>query len=346
MGYILNPHQFAGVVACPSGMRLQLLPKVRVANLLPMLAHAYELIADPFLDLPVEAGTIDDVLEFSVAYFAGLVEERIRKGLHRAYQEEEENLPAIRGRIVFEEDSRRNRILRHQTFCRYSNLTWDIPENQVIRQVIHMLSRWDFRRPLNFRLRQLDATLSELTLSHFRASVVARFHYHRLTASYRPIHTLCRLFLEHVSMSEGLGPHPFRSFVIDMNKLFEAFVSQAIFKACHWPASANLQRYTPFDVHSRVSMRPDILISSYGEPQVVADCKYKRIGIDEFKWFDHYQVLAYCTALGVDRAMLIYPKHEQVVEDELEILNSPVTIRQLTIDLDQPWSKLLQECRS
>ena len=60
---------------------------------------------------------------------------------------------------------------------------------------------------------------------------------------------------------------------------------------------------------------------------------------------DYYQVLAYCTAAGVSRGLLLYPKHELLAEDELAVAHSEVRISRLNIDLDKDWKLLGDECR-
>lgn len=58
----------------------------------------------------------------------------------------------------------------------------------------------------------------------------------------------------------------------------------------------------PFDVAGRVTMNPDIVWYRGGEPAAVADAKYKwEGGADNL-----YQLLAYCTALGLRRGHLVY----------------------------------------
>ncbi len=140
-GYLLNPNQFAGIVVLPSGRRIECRPKVPIGNFFVMLAVAFDLDPD-FLAETTTYQRIDEVFEFVIAYFAELVDRRINRGLYRSYVEREENLLAVRGRIAIGEDVRRNHILRHRTYCRFTELTWDIPENQIVRQVAHMTAGW------------------------------------------------------------------------------------------------------------------------------------------------------------------------------------------------------------
>ena len=222
----LNPNQWVGVVVLPSGRRLESYPKVPVRNLFYMLAVAYKI--DPFLQEQASMDRLDAMLEFVGRYFADLVEQRLERGLYRSYIEVEDNLATVRGRIAFAEDIRRNYVMRHRTYCRYSDFTWDIPENQVIRQVAHLLSGWGFRRDLRLRLARIDAMMAEVTRTNLPGRAVASFRYNRQNDDYKPLHQLCRLFLDGASLSEDEGVFDFRTFLVDMNKLFEEFITQVL----------------------------------------------------------------------------------------------------------------------
>ena len=91
-------------------------------------------------------------------------------------------------------------------------------------------------------------------------------------------------------------------------------------------------------------MRPDIVIFRDGSVSIVADCKYKKIDLDEYKHHDVYQLLAYCTATGVSKGLLIYPRHVAAVDDEVRIRNTDVSLRQVMLDLSLSGPELTMEC--
>jgi 5-methylcytosine-specific restriction enzyme subunit McrC len=341
--YVLNPGSYVGVVALPSGRRLESAPKVPVSNLFYMLAVAWGL-ESPFRDEAVNVDRLDELLEFVVAHFADLIERRISRGLYRTYVEQEANLATVRGRIAVADDVRRNFVLRHRTFCRYTDFTWDIPENQVVRQVVHLVSGWVRQPALRLRLRRLDAQLAEVTPTALPASAIDRFTYHRLNDDYRPIHRLCRLFLEGASLAEDTGPFTFRAFLIDMNRLFEAFVTQVLRERAPLGSSVRAQVPLHLGHDKRVPMRPDLVIDISGQLALVGDCKYKRLAPDEFRNHDVYQLLAYCTATGVRRGLLVYPVHEMAMQDEVRIRNTLVQIEQTTIQLGGSLNQLWEAC--
>ena len=331
-GYLLNPNQFAGVVALPSGRRIECRPKVPVRNFFVMLAIAFDL-EPSFLQETTTFQEIDQIFEFVISYFADLVDDQIRRGLYRTYVEREENLAAVRGRIAIAEDIRQNSILRQRTYCQFTEFTWDNPDNQIVRQVAHMVGGWAQSPSLRFRLHQIDRRMVEVTPVAHAASVIDRFNYHRLNAEYRPIHHMCRLFLEGASLSEDHGRFDFRTFLFDMNSLFESFVTKLLSGRAPVGVAIEAQSQHRLDFEQQVVIKPDVIAFKDGAVHRVIDCKYKRLTGTDNKNHDLYQVHAYCTALRCQEGVLIYPRHENPFDSTFHIRNTGIAVRQVSIDL-------------
>ncbi len=54
-------------------------------------------------------------------------------------------------------------------------------------------------------------------------------------------------------------------------------------------------------------------------------------------------MVSYCTALALEEGVLIYPKHEDVIDETIAIANSPIQIHQVTVDLKKPRDQLEAE---
>lgn len=345
-GYILNPQQFVGVVALPSSRRLTSRSRTSASSLMYMLSVAYRLSADRLPGFE-EFDQADDIFELIVELFAELVQERLTEGLHRDYTEVEENLQVVRGRIDFPRDITHNAILRHRVYCRYSELTWDIPENQILRHVCSMLTGWPFRRAgLRWKLASLDGVMDEVSRRTFTADDVRALVYHRMNEPYRHAHQLCTLFLDAASLHEIEGTTQFRSFLIDMNKVFEEFVTQSLLDRVRFPFNIVAQESRHhLGMGREVPLRPDLIVRREGRIITVADCKYKAlIGGVDYRQQDYYQVLAYCTALPTTRGILIYPRHEIEVEDRVHVRNSSIMIDRLSIDIGLEPNRLKAAC--
>ncbi len=181
----------------------------------------------------------------------------------------------MRGRILIGEDLRRNAVMRHRTYCQFSEFTWDVPENRVIRQTVFAMSRLVQGDPLQRRLAMLDRTLGEIDPAPLPLSTFDTFHYHRLNDDYRPIHRLCRLLLEGSSVSETAGETGFRAFLLDMNVLYEQFLSVALAEAMPPGLLLASQRVSHLDQQRWIEIRPDLTLLRAGMPVLIADAKYK-----------------------------------------------------------------------
>lgn len=340
---VINPAETVGVLTLPSGRRLEARPKVRIGSVFYMLSRVWDL-QSPFRDEFADYHTFDTILEAVADYFVTLTYSQIDRGLFRNYIEVEENLPFVRGRILIAQDVRLNFAQRHRTYCRYPDFTWDIPENQVIRQVVHELSGWPFSSKLRQRLASLDSELAEISPTRHGIQVFDSFHYHRHNDTYQEIHGFCRLFMNERSLDERAGERPFQTFLVDMNQLFEAYATKLATEAF---AGSGLwvvgQWGTDLDVGSRVHMRPDIAVLDGGRPVLIADAKYKRTQSEEFVHPDLYQVLAYCVAESIPAGLLLYPKHEAETSDVVVVRGSGTAIRRMSIDLDGTLADIERE---
>ena len=187
--------------------------------------------------------------------------------------------------------------------------------------------------------------LGEVSPTSLPVSALDRMRYHRLNDDYRPIHQLCRLFLHGASLRESEGPIDFRTFLIDMNKLFEKFVAQVLRSSTPPDLDVRPQASGHLDYGHKIRFAVDLLISQFGTPVLVADTKYKRLPGPDAHNADLYQVLAYCTAIQSHQGLLVYPKSELPPLGAYQVRNSEVRIDQLAIDLDVATDAFEHECR-
>jgi 5-methylcytosine-specific restriction enzyme subunit McrC len=96
------------------------------------------------------------------------------------------------------------------------------------------------------------------------------------------------------------------------------------------------------DVARRVTLRPDILWRVGGSPVAVIDAKYKAEKPRGYPNADLYQLLAYCTVLGLDAGHLVYARGSEVPALH-EVKQSGIKIHCHALDLSKPPDALLAE---
>jgi len=96
------------------------------------------------------------------------------------------------------------------------------------------------------------------------------------------------------------------TFLIDMNRLFERFITFQLRRLLAGKLEVRDQEQTHLDVGHKTTMYPDLVFYRRSQPVLVADVKYKLTDDGLGRNGDYYQLLAYCSALELHRGVLIY----------------------------------------
>jgi 5-methylcytosine-specific restriction enzyme subunit McrC len=229
-----------------------------------------------------------------------------------------------------------------RTFCAYYENTCDIEDNQIIRWTVSRIPTSLFSEPVARRLVANFHQMDPVSLLEPASNAFGRRHYHRLNDDYRRLHGLCRLLLDGCSFSEQVGDVRFRGFLIDMNVLFEKFVTKAFITISRklsevsltvgWQDSSLLSQ--PGSIY-KLKAKPDITVRAAEKLVSIIDAKYKRAA-GAYENHDFYQVISYATGLGCPRTHLVYPSAEQERNDTIAIRETDITVEVHRIDLEDP----------
>ena len=93
-----------------------------------------------------------------------------------------------------------------------------------------------------------------------------------------------------------------------MNRVFEDFLSATLSEVLNGFGGdvRDQDRSYHLDREAALGLIPDISWWKSGRPIAVIDAKYKRTTSKDYPNADGYQMLAYCTRLGLRRGWLVY----------------------------------------
>jgi 5-methylcytosine-specific restriction enzyme subunit McrC len=314
-------------------------PKVSIARLLFMLGYA----ANPGFRPENVDGIEDEDLWPAVAEtLCRHTERALAGGVLLGYVTEEAASTVLRGRVRVGDQIARRHGIPLPLEITYDEYSVDTPENQLLRAALRrMLAVPRVSAGLRARLRHLDGRLDGVSSLIPNASL-PQWRSDRLNARYHSALRLAKLVLNTSSFEVGLGGLPVAAFVVDMAVVFENFVTVALREAWASRPGATIGQYaTTLDTDSVVTMNVDVVHAVDGVPQIIVDAKYKlEDKRGRYPNHDHYQMLAYCTALNVDAAWLVYASGTSA-NTPRRIRNSSITITEYPLDLDVRPQQLL-----
>jgi 5-methylcytosine-specific restriction enzyme subunit McrC len=324
------------------GIEIHIKPKVPIARLLFLVGYAQHAAAWRPDSVPV-AEAADLVPAVAQALWRQ-TERAIHQGLLSGYILIEESSQVLRGRLRESEQLHRHHGLPLPLEIQHDEFTIDIPENRILRTACErMLTVPRVDAEAQRMLRRLLRDFSDVTPLH-PGEQIPGWQATRLNARYHVALRLAELVLRATSVEHDFGTVAVNGFLLDMPGLFEDFVTVALREALvsAYGGRVDDQDRNHFDEAGQVRLRPDIVWKIRGSAVAVIDAKYKAEKPTGYPNSDLYQLLAYCTILGLRSGHLVYAKgNERPVRHVVR--RSGIEIFCHVIDLDQPPDGLLIE---
>lgn len=320
-------------------------PKTPVKRLLFLLGYVRK--QQGWREEDVDAGEHPE-LPPAVAYaFARAAERALRQGVLLGYRETEEALTVVRGRIRESDQLRRRYGQIVPVEVRYDDYTVDIPENRLLLSATYRLLRLPgvpaetrrLLRHLLVRLHGVERIAPGRALPQWTPT--------RLNARYHTALGLAELVLRDASYELDDG-HAVRvdGLLLKMWRVFEDFLTVALSDALR-PYGGRSRRQDDkhhLDRDRRVQLKPDLVYYGADEqPVAVVDAKYKIESKPGEYEKDLYQMLAYCTVLGVRTGHLVYAAGDTEPRVHRIAGSSGIQIVETALDLTSPPAALLAQ---
>ncbi len=319
-------------------------PKIGIPQLLSLACYAmdvYKLKEQKLFDFQ-KTQALPDVLALALIAAS---RRAFGRGLLRGYISEEDALHTVRGRIRFDEQIRRRYGIALPIELRFDEFTEDILANQLVKAAAARLGLMTLRSPEARRgLGRIAAILENVSLLEFRRRNVPDVRFDRLNEHYRHVVGLARLILLHSEFESFRGDVRASGFLINMNDLFQEFVTQALREALNVSDKTlrddkGIRRLTLAE-ENRVQLKPDLSWWDGETCMFVGDAKYKKIVHSSVPNADLYQLLAYATALDLPGGLLIYAQGEAEVAT-YKIRNTCKQLEVVALDLSGPLEEIL-----
>jgi 5-methylcytosine-specific restriction enzyme subunit McrC len=345
--YQLTPGSYIGAFES-GGLSVAIRPKLAIDRVLFLASYAmgaFKLRDMERFNYP-EAPTLVEVLALALAAAARRTS---TAGLLHGYRTGEEAAHTVRGRIRIDEQIRRRFGVPLPIEVRYDEFTDDVIANRLVKAAAARLGTMRLRSPHSRHgLHWIAATLENVALVEYPANAVPEVTFDRLNEHYREVVALARLVLRYSSLEAIRGSVRAAGFLIDMNQLFQDFVTTALREELRVSARSFCSdreiSAISFDEANRVRLEPDLSWWEAGACTFVGDAKYKRILYERVPNADLYQLLAYATALDLPGGLLIYAEGEAAPVSH-RVRHAGKCLEVATLDLSGSPAELLAAVR-
>lgn len=336
---------YVGVLRSPCGYQLEILPKTGrkhevKENTRGLLIQMLQCMRE-FRHYKTPEAALEKVkmplLEVFIQQFLLSVESVVRRGLRSDYVAEQDNLFALRGKLLWSQHLKQNLVRKDRFFTEHDEFSPNRAENRLLHLALNRVIKISQSANNQKLARELRFVFNDIPASQDIAKDFQRVRLDRGMAYYEPALDWAKLLLLNQSPLTGLGSTEAISLIFPMAALFEAYVAKHLRKQLkenlslkEQVSSKHLVEHTPNNnrEQSWFKLKPDLLIhdGDVSQPKLILDTKWKLLdssknnGSDKYdlSQADFYQLFAYghfyYTQQSEKPLVLIYPKTETFEE--------------------------------
>jgi 5-methylcytosine-specific restriction enzyme subunit McrC len=328
---VIQVTSFVGVIRAPDGFQIEVLPKVGKVIcegavearklLIEMLCclHGFRHVRTDSAKL---AATRMPLLEIFISEFLRTVEQIVKRGLRSDYRQRQDNLFALRGKLLMSPHLRQNLYRADRFFTAHDEFSTNRPENRLLHAALRRVLLLTGSQANQQLARELDFVFAHVPPSTQTRIDFQQVRLERGMGHYADALAWARLILNEESPITGSGRHTAPSLLFPMEAVFEAYVAK------HLPRQLPPHLFLKTQARSHhlvrhleqnwFRLKPDLLIRNSERDLLVLDTKWKLLeglkanGTDKYglSQSDFYQLQAYGLSHldGKGDVVLIYPR--------------------------------------
>lgn len=323
---------YVGVLRAPCGFQIEVLPKIGKDSLPEKVrALLIEMLKclHGFRHIQTNNAALNAVrmplLEVFIQQFLGAVGALVKRGLRSDYVSEQDNLFALRGKLLVAKHINQNLLRRDRFYTEYDEFSQNRPENRLIHSALRIVLTMCRSQENQKIARELCFVFADVPQSTDIDQDVGSIRLDRGMSYYEIALDWAKLILNRMSPITGDGKHHAPSLLFPMEALFEAYVQKHLAKQLqdgyYLKAQASSQHLVAHELANQTQrwfrLKPDLLIRDKKNTHLLLDTKWKLLDANknngkekyQLSQADFYQLYAYGHHYldGRGDMVLIYP---------------------------------------
>ena len=266
--------------------------------------------------------------EVFIAEFLRCTAHVVKRGLRSDYVRQEDNLFALRGKLLMAQHLRQNLCRRDRFYTAFDEFSPNRAENRLLHSALQRVRGWA-QTPANQRLAQeLCFVFADIPTSADIAQDFQKLRLDRGMAHYEPALDWARLILAGQSPLPAQAKQNAISLLFPMEKVFEAFVAKHLRRQLatgyELKEQSSAESLVLHNTKKWFDLKPDLLLQNgKGKNCAVLDTKWKllnqtsedsskrygnKYGLGQSDFYQLYTYAQYYLEGGTGTVVLIYPK--------------------------------------
>ncbi|MEK6238359.1 MAG: McrC family protein [Planctomycetales bacterium] len=239
-----------------------------------------------------------------------------RRGRIADYQRTDANRTCLRGKLLFSEQLRRNRLRPERFFTRADEFLADVPPARLLKAGLQVCRRHGVSDSTRRTATSLIPEFDDVSDWTFTDAELDGVQADRKIARFEPLLTLAKRFVRGCVPDRPGGAATF-SLLFDMNVVFERYIGNLLRRACPPACRAQLQVSGRSLVlrggKARFGLVPDAAIRRGNEFSCLIDTKWKVLRPNKTHagvlQADMYQAYAYAKEFDCPSVILLFPQN-------------------------------------
>lgn len=166
-------------------------------------------------------------LQILITIFCSFMDKLFKRGIKKFYTPKQENLPYLKGKILFPEHIKRNIISREKFYVEYDEFTDDIAENRILKSACYCLLPRSNEENKKF-LRRFLLEFADIEQCNNLDKDFAKIQPNRLFNHYEQPLRFAEVFLMNKSFNPVRGNKKFPALLFSMHDLFEDYIKNLL----------------------------------------------------------------------------------------------------------------------
>lgn len=375
IGDIIRIKNYVGLIELKSGFQIQILPKISLGDekkeiihtktkkvFIEMLKSMKEFPNKIFTTANLNVNKMN-LYEIFINMYIQEVRKLIKRGIKSSYIEKQGNIQYFKGKLLFNKHIKENLFHQERFFVQFDEFQTNRPENKIIKSTLLKLQKISSSVENVKQIKQILINFELVEPSTNYAKDFSKVVIDRNTKDYELLMKWSEVFLSNKSFTTFSGTHSSRALLFSMERLFEGYIAKYVKKVFQEfdVAVQDKSCYLFDEPIQQFALKPDLIITNKEDgSRIIMDTKWKMLdkhrknyGISQA---DMYQMYAYAKKYKSSEIYLLYPKSEEIPENEpiqfvsKEDNNEKIYVKVFFVNLDQEkiedsMKKLLKMCK-